>query len=52
MKEMWFKRVLLQRLGKPSEIANVARFLLSDEASFVTAAEIVVDGGNITSQRV
>ena len=52
MKEMWVKRVLLRRLGKPEEIANVARFLLSDEASFITAQEIVVDGGNITSQRV
>lgn len=52
MKEMWFKRVLLRRLGKPEEIAKVARFLLSDEASFITAQEIVVDGGNITSQRV
>ena len=52
MKQAWFRRVLLQRLGKPEEIARVARFLLSDEASFVTAAEIVVDGGNLSSQRL
>ncbi|EQB08121.1 hypothetical protein L288_08840 [Sphingobium quisquiliarum P25] len=27
------------------------RFLLSDEASYITASEMVVDGGNISSQR-
>jgi len=46
------KRILLERLGKPTEIGRVVRFLLSDEASYITAAEIVVDGGNISSQRV
>ena len=45
------KRILLGRLGQPREIAAVVRFLLSDEASYVTAAEFVVDGGNISSQR-
>lgn len=44
-------RILLGRLGDPSEIGRVVRFLLSDEASYVTAAEFVVDGGNISSQR-
>lgn len=33
------------RIGKPSEIANCAVFLLSDEASFVTGANWRVDGG-------
>jgi NAD(P)-dependent dehydrogenase (short-subunit alcohol dehydrogenase family) len=45
------KRILLGRLGRSEEIASVVRFLLSDEASYVTAAELVVDGGNISSQR-
>ena len=35
----------LGRVGKPSEIAAVALFLASDEASFVTGAEVITDGG-------
>ncbi|ASV84827.1 cyclopentanol dehydrogenase [Ochrobactrum quorumnocens] len=35
----------LGRLGTPADIANMALFLASDEASFVTGAELVVDGG-------
>lgn len=38
-------QVPLGRMGKSQEVANVALFLLSDEASYVTAAEYVVDGG-------
>jgi NAD(P)-dependent dehydrogenase (short-subunit alcohol dehydrogenase family) len=45
------KRVLLQRLGQPEEVARAIRFLLSCEASYITATELVVDGGNISSQR-
>jgi 3alpha(or 20beta)-hydroxysteroid dehydrogenase len=37
----------IPRLGRPEEVANVALFLASDEASFCTGAEFVVDGGHI-----
>jgi NAD(P)-dependent dehydrogenase (short-subunit alcohol dehydrogenase family) len=36
---------MLGRIGEPEEIAWAAVFLASDEASFVTAAELRVDGG-------
>ena len=35
----------LGRLGQPVEVANAILFLASEESSFVTGSEIVVDGG-------
>lgn len=39
------KNTLLKRLGKPEEIASLALFLVSDEASWITGAAYVIDGG-------
>ena len=40
-----FKRLPLGRIGDPGEIANASLFLASDEASYITGAELAVDGG-------
>jgi NAD(P)-dependent dehydrogenase (short-subunit alcohol dehydrogenase family) len=39
------KQVPLGRMGTPWEVASVATFLASDNASYITGTEIVVDGG-------
>ena len=41
-----FARIPLGRFARPEEIANAVMFLASDEASFVTGTELIVDGGN------
>lgn len=39
------QRTPLRRLGTPDDIANAVAFLLSARASFITATDLVVDGG-------
>jgi len=44
-RESMERRTPLGRLGTPTDIAAAAAFLLSEEASFITGADLVVDGG-------
>jgi len=39
------KKVPLARFGKPEEVAAAVKFLLSDEAGFITGQTIIIDGG-------
>jgi NAD(P)-dependent dehydrogenase (short-subunit alcohol dehydrogenase family) len=39
----------MARLGRPEEIGTAARFLLSTDASYITGAQLVVDGGTTIS---
>jgi len=34
-----------KRFGEPEEVANTALFLASDEAGFINATDILIDGG-------
>lgn len=42
---LWASDTMMNRLGRPDEIAAAAAFLASDDASFMTGAALVIDGG-------
>ena len=39
----------LGRIGEPAEVASAISFLLSDDASYITSAELLIDGGMIVN---
>ena len=49
--EMYERQSMLGRMADPDEVGRVVRFLMSDDASFITAEHLVVDGGVVPSQR-
>jgi NAD(P)-dependent dehydrogenase (short-subunit alcohol dehydrogenase family) len=46
-KEAFSSVTALQRMGRAGEVASAVLFLASDQASFVTGTELLVDGGYI-----
>jgi NAD(P)-dependent dehydrogenase (short-subunit alcohol dehydrogenase family) len=45
VRRAYAQRIALGRLGRPEEVADVAVFLASHGARYITGQEIVVDGG-------
>ena len=41
-------KIPMGRMGRPQEVAYLALFLASDESSFITGANVVIDGGLTT----
>ena len=44
-RELFGKDAVMNRMGEPAEIASGVLFLASDEASFITGEQLVIDGG-------
>ena len=45
----YLDRIPLHRIGKPSDIAGAVAFLCSDDAAYMSSAELLVDGGFIAN---
>jgi NAD(P)-dependent dehydrogenase (short-subunit alcohol dehydrogenase family) len=45
LKEQMIKNIPMHRMGESDEVAKAVLFLASDDASFITAANLFVDGG-------
>jgi NAD(P)-dependent dehydrogenase (short-subunit alcohol dehydrogenase family) len=44
-REYWIKAVPIKRIAKPEDVAYAVLFLASDEASYITGHNLIVDGG-------
>lgn len=45
IKEKTVARIPMKKIGEPEDVANLAAFLVSDEAAYITGQTICVDGG-------
>ena len=44
------RKIPMCRQGNPEDVGNLVLFLASDEASYLTGSEVVIDGGNILQE--
>jgi 3-oxoacyl-[acyl-carrier protein] reductase len=45
LKKKYFSRISAKRVGRPEDVAELISFLLSDDASFINATNLQIDGG-------
>ena len=43
----WYRRLPIPRIGTPEDIAGAVLFLASDDAAYITGAELLIDGGTL-----
>jgi 3-oxoacyl-[acyl-carrier protein] reductase len=48
-RETWLRRLPLGRYGRPEEVAELIAFMASEQASYMTGAVVVLDGGETLS---
>ena len=46
----YIQKIPLGRYGRPEEVADLFAYLASDEASFITGASVIIDGGQLAEE--